>query len=241
MSIASTLHLRPADGDEPPRLDRRRRVLIVVALAVVAVVLVTWLVAFSSVFGVRTVEVRGTQVLTAAQVRAAAAIDGGSPLVRLDTGAVARRVDRIAEVSSAQVSTSFPSTVVITVVERQPVGYVRRSGRAVLVDRTGDQYRTLSSAPAGLPHFVVPAGTSARTTGGAVATVAAALPAALRKQVRSIEALDAKAITLVLTGDRVVRWGSAARSADKARVLPVLLRHDVAQVDVSDPDQPFTR
>jgi cell division protein FtsQ len=231
------------DGDEidPPRPDRRRVVLIVIAATVLVAVGATWLVAFSSAFGVRSVDVRGVHSLTADQVRTAADISHGTPLVRLDTVAIAQRVEKLADVESAKVSTSFPSTVVITIEERQPVGYVQTSGRDMLVDHTGDQYRAVSTVPAGLPKFVVPSGTSARTTGGAVATVAAALPAALRKQVKSIEALDPNAVTLVLTHSRVVRWGSAARSADKARLLPALLKHGTSQVDVTDPDQPFTR
>jgi cell division protein FtsQ len=237
----STTYLPDADADAPKRPDRRRTALVIVAGTVLVAVLATWLVAFSSVFGVHTVTVRGTSVLTAAQVRAAAALSDGTPLVRVDTIAVARRVEKLAEVASAQVSTSFPTTVVITVTERRPVGYVRVSGRTLLVDRTGDQYRSVRTVPAGLPKFVVPAGADARTTGGAVATVAAALPAALRRKVRSIQALDPNAITLVLTGDRVVRWGTAKRSPDKARLLPALLKHHTRQVDLSDPDQPFTR
>jgi cell division protein FtsQ len=239
----TTTHLRPPEADQQQhRPHRRRTALIVAAATVVVAAFVVWLVAFSSAFGVRTVQVRGTQVLTAAQVRAAAALGSGTPLVRVDTAAVTRRVEQLPEVASAQVRTSFPSTVVITVNERQPVGYVRRAGQDVLVDRTGDQYRTVPKAPAHLPRFVVPAGTDSQTTGGAVAVVAAALPVAVRADVRSIEALDRQAITLVLTRGRTVAWGSPARSADKARVLPVLLaRKHVAYVDVTNPDQPFTR
>lgn len=239
---STTTPLRPADEDDAPAGRNRRRVALVVGAATVVVaVLVAWLVAFSSVFGVRTIEVHGTHVLTAAQVRSAARVSHGTPLVRVDTEAVARRVEGLSDVASAQVHTSFPSTLVITVDERTPVGYVRVGSRYVLVDHTGDQYRSVAKRPAGLPHFVVPAGTDSRTTGGAVATVAGALPASLRAEVRSIEALDPRAITLVLTKDRVVQWGSADRSADKARVLPVLLRRGTQQVDVSNPDQPFTR
>jgi cell division protein FtsQ len=243
MSATTTFRRRGLDENDEAAApkDRRRRALLIMAAVVVAAVLITWLVAFSPVLGVGTVEVRGTHVLTAAQVRAAADISDGTPLVRLDTTAVTRRIERLAEVESAQVRTSFPSTVVITVEERTPVGYVRRGGRDVLVDRTGDQYRTVPAAPAGLPRFVVPAGTDSRTTGGAVATVAAALPAALLKKVASIEALDPRAISLVLRHGRVVAWGSAARSADKARILPTLLAQPGTQFDVSDPDQPFSR
>lgn len=234
----------PPDTAQQARrpLDRRRRiVLIAVAAAVVLAALITWLIAFSPVFGVRSIEVRGVQTLSADQVRAAARIGHGTPLVRVDTAGATRRIEQLPTVASAQVNTSFPSTVVITVVERQPVGYVKTNGRTMLVDRTGDQYRAVSHPPSGLPRFVVPKGTDAKTTGGAVATVAAALPAAIRAEVSSIQALDPNAITLVLTHDRLVHWGSAAHSVDKARVLPALLARGVDQVDVTNPNQPFTR
>jgi cell division protein FtsQ len=74
-----------------------------------------------------------------------------------------------------------------------------------------------------------------------VATVAADLPPSLLAPIASIQALDPQAITLVLSDDRVVRWGSVDRSADKARILPVLLAQPGQQYDVTDPDQPFVR
>jgi cell division protein FtsQ len=242
VSASSTTYLHAtSDGDEPPRRDRRRTIVIAIAAAVVIGVFLTWLVAFSSVFGVRTIEVHGTHVLTDEQVRAAADITDGTPLVRVDATAITKRVEKLAVVESAQVSTSFPSTVVITIEERVPVGYLLRSGHVRLVDHTGAEYRAVSAAPHGLPKFVVPSGSSARSTAEAVAAVAAALPAAVRKQVKSIEALDPDSITLVLTKDRLVRWGSADRTSDKARLLPALLKHHPSQVNLTDPDQPFTR
>jgi cell division protein FtsQ len=219
----------------------RRTVLIVVAALVALATVAVWVVAFSPVFGVRTVSVRGENAVTEQQIRAAANVPDGAPLVRLDTDAVARRVEAIDGISSVRVSTSFPSTLVISVVERTPVGVVKHDGRFVLVDRTGDQYRTVESAPEHLPVFVVPVGTDSRTTGGAVATVASALSAKLRAHVASIQALDPNAITLLLTDGRVVAWGSVERSAEKARILPVLLQQKGSQFDVTDPARPFSR
>ena len=240
--MSATTQLTPVEQKPSGRRpDRRRLVLIAVAAGVAVALFATWLVAFSSVFGVRTIEVRGNHALTSAQVRAAADIHNGTPLVRLDTRAVTRRVEQLPGVASAQVSTSFPSTVVITIEERIAVGYLQRAGRFQLLDRTGLAYRTVSSPPVGLPRFAVPAGPGARATAAAVAAVAAALPAHLRKHVSSIEALDPTSITLALTGGRVVSWGSADRTPDKARLLPTLLRHGVTSVDLTDPDQPFTR
>jgi cell division protein FtsQ len=226
---------------EPPRRDRRRTVFVVIAVTVVLAVVGTWLVAFSSVFGVRNVDVRGVHVLTADQVRAAADIKDGTPLVRLDTSAITKRVEQLPDVESAQVSTSFPSTVVIMVEERVAVGFVQRGGKVWLVDHTGALYRTVPNRPAGLPHFVLPTGAAQQSTAAAVAAVASALPRALEHEVRSIQALDPSAITLVLTRQRQVRWGSADRTAEKAAVLPALLRRPVTYVDLTDPDQPFTR
>ncbi len=230
-----------ADGDDTGRRWSRRTVLVAVAAAVVLVGAAVWVVAFSPVFGVRTVSVRGEQDVSEQRIVATADVPHGAPLARLDTDAIRRRVESLDGIVSARVSTSFPSTVVISVVERTAVGVVERGGKYVLVDRTGDQYRTVDSPPAHLPRFVVPVGTDARTTGGAVATVASALPAAIRARVRSIQALDPDAVTLLLTDGRVVSWGSVARSAEKARILPALLRQRGHQFDVTDPTRPFTR
>jgi len=97
----------------------------------------------------------------------------------------------------------------------------------------------VTARPVHLPLFEVPAG--ARGTGGAVATVAAALPPGVRARIASVQAIDPTAITLVLQNGRTVAWGSAARSTDKARVLPTLLGQPGDHFDVSNPDQPFVR
>lgn len=240
MSLTALRRERSAEPQARGGLPHRRLILSALALVVVGAVL-TWLVAFSSVLGVRTVTVHGTRTLSPAQVRQAAAIANGTPLVRLDKAAVRHRVETLPDVASATVTTSFPSTVVITVTERVAVGYVRSGGEVRLVDRTGDQYRSVPSAPKQLPRFVVSAGPNARATGAAVATVAAALPAQVRRDVDSIQALDPDAITLLMADGRVVRWGSADRSTEKARILPALLRRDGTQFDVTDPDLPFSR
>jgi cell division protein FtsQ len=220
---------------------KNRKLILGAAAVVLVVAILTWLVAFSSVFGVKNVTVRGTHTLSVDQVRAAAKIANGTPLVRLDEAGVEHRVEALPDIASAAISTSFPSTVVITVTERVAIGYVKKGSVFALVDKTGDQFRTTSATPKSLPLFMVPSGADSRTTGGAVATVAAALSPGLRAQVNSIQALDPDAITLLLNDQRVVRWGSADRSADKARILPTLLGRPGTQFDVTDPDQPFAR
>jgi cell division protein FtsQ len=227
------------------RLPRRwpgRTVAWIAAAVALVCLLAAWLVAFSPVLGVRTVTVRGTHLLSADAVRAAAAVHRGSPLIRLDTAAVAHRVEHLPEVGAVSVRVSYPGTVVITVAERVAVGYLPATGgRFVLVDRGGAQFRTVAARPAGLPLFDVPSGSQAVGTGRAVADVAAALSPTIRHRLASIQALDPGSVTLVLTDGRVVRWGSDDRNADKARVLAALLTQPGTQFDISDPDLPVAR
>ncbi len=225
----------PGDADAHAARRSARRVIAVVLLIGVLVV-GTWVVAFSPVLGAKRVLVRGAHVLSAAQVRAAAAVRPGAPLVRLDAGAVADRVDALPQVASAHVRVSYPSTVVITITERVAVGYLTAGGSAILVDKSGAQFRTVAAAPRGLPRFDIPSGARAVAAGQAVATVAAALTPALLAKLKSIKAGGPQAISLLLADGRTVRWGSADRSADKARVLPALLARPGTTFDVSDPD-----
>jgi cell division protein FtsQ len=233
----------PEDGAPPGarRGPSRRLLLIAAAAVVVLAALAVWLLAFSSVFGVRHVAVRGERTLSPAEVVAAAAVPDGTPLLRLNTAAVAARVRRLPEVASVSVRTRFPSTVDISVSERVAVGTVRNGRRWELVDRTGAAYTSVTVRPRGLPLLVVPLGSQHRAVYRAVASVAAQLPPSIRHRVRSVQALDADAITLLMRNGRVVHWGSAADTARKAQLLVPLLRRPSAVIDLSDPTQPFTR
>jgi cell division protein FtsQ len=243
MSVDTPRRVTPdaAQKSASGRIPHRKLILATI-VAVLVVALGVWVVAFSPAFGVRTVAVRGVHELSADQVRSVAHVAGGTPLVRLDTAAIRSRVVAMPDVAGATVTTSFPSTVTITVTERVGIGVVAAPGGGfMLVDKTGDQFRHVDHRPRHLPLFVVPNGTDARTTGGAVATVAAALPADVLARIASIQALDPSAITLVMRSGRIVRWGSPDRSVEKARVLVALLRQPGTQLDLTDPDQPFIR
>jgi cell division protein FtsQ len=222
-----------------PTLDpvpARRRYPIVIAGAVAFVLIAVWVVAFSPLLGVRTVTVSGTKAVTTAQVETAAAITSGTPLVRLDTGAVRKRVESLPGVASASVSVSYPSTVHIGIVERVAVGYLATGGSFTLVDRSGAQYEKVDSAPPGLPRFALPTGRGAQATGQAVTVVAAALSTSVLAQLNQISADTPQAITLTLRDGRTVAWGSDDRSRQKAALLPALLGQPGMHFDVSNPD-----
>jgi cell division protein FtsQ len=222
----------PPSGAPARPVRRRSRWRVALgALVVLAVIAgVGWVVLVSSVLGARTVDVRGEHLLTAQQVRAAAAIRDGAPLARLDTGAVRRRVEALPEVAAAKVDVSYPSTVTIDVTERVAVAVQKNaSGAPVLVDATGKAFRQVDAPPAGLPEITA----AQPDTLTACAQVAEALPAALRASIATIGAQTVNSITLTLADGRTVLWGSSADNAKKAALLPTLLSQPGDSFDIS--------
>lgn len=218
-------------------LFRARRWWYLVAAALVLALLV-WLIAFSSVLGVRSVNVVGARTLTPAEVRAVADIRGGTPLARLDTAAVSRRLRGLAPIRSVSVSASYPASVTIRITERTAVGYRPVDGGEVLVDGDNVAFRTVRTPPARLPRLLV-SGIDAPSA--AVAVVAAALPAKVAAKVSSIAAATQESVTLTLNDGRTVLWGGTDRSADKARLLSALLHQPGRYFDLSDPSSVISR
>ena len=236
--VSTSMPERVAQRDQS-----RRRTRLVVGLAlVVAMALVAgtgWLLLGSSTFGVETVDVTGVRRLGPDQVRAQAAIEGGTPLARLDTDGIVERVRRLPAVLTVEVTRDWPSTVVIAVTEREPAAVQARGRDWALVDRTGVVFGTVDRRPRRLPRVSAPV-TEGAPALRATLDVLDALPVQVRDQVREVRAASLEQVTLRLSRGRTVEWGSAERSARKAAVLTVLLTRKARVYDVSAPDSPTT-
>ena len=212
----------------------------VVALLSVAALVATavWAVWFSSLLAVERVEVEGTRRLSVAEVREVADVPDGVPLARLDLVAVELRVQSLAAVRSVDVSRRWPHSITVEVEERRPVAGVQIAGELRALDADGVVFGTPGDAE-GLPRLVTTTDASAEVLREGAA-VAAALPASLARLVDHVELHTVDEISLVLDDGRLVRWGSAERSDDKARVLTALLRQPGRVLDVTVPEQPTT-
>lgn len=195
-----------------------------------------WLVYGTSVLGVRQVDVVGTDSLTALQVQEAAAVRMAQPLAGADLARIRGRVEGLPAVSRAVVSRSWPSTIVIEVVERTPVAAVPRGKEFALIDVEGVAYRTVSRRPSGLPVAQLAAPGPADINTRSALTVLAALTAELREQLVSISVPAPAQVRLGLRRDRTVIWGDETQSETKARVATVLLERKGNTIDVSAPD-----
>jgi cell division protein FtsQ len=202
----------------------------------------TWALLGSSLLVVRHVEVTGNRLVPAAQVRAAARIRAGQPLARVNTTAIAHRVERIAAVQSATVGRSWPDTIVITVRERTPQLAVPARGGYDLVDSGGVTVRWAARQPAGMPVLSDPPAVL-RGNGGvrAAAVVLRQLPPALRTRIRSVSAPSATSVTLHLSGGVTVLWGGTGHAAQKWAELELLFKTHARSYDISDSSTAVTQ
>jgi cell division protein FtsQ len=207
---------------------------------------VGWALLGSSFLVVRTVRTTGSAV-PRALVLGAAGINRGTPLIRIDTRAVARRVEQITQVERARVTLSWPDAIVIWTKRRTAVFAVRARHGYDLVDSYGVVLRWMPDATAGLMTLRqpagrdVPAGQFRRDPAVlAAGAVVRKLPAWLRGRVSEVLAGGPANVTLILHGGIRVRWGSPGYGAAKASEVAILLRTRAGYYDVSDPDTAVT-
>jgi cell division protein FtsQ len=216
-------------------VSRKHAVLAAAAAVLVLTGCAGWVAGFTGILGVRSVVVHGTGAVPAGTVLAAAAVPAGTPLIRLDTAGISRRVGAIGGIRQARVSRSWPHTVRIDVVERTPLAVVPRGSALFLVDSDGVLFQQVSAVPPGLPRLVVARPGSTDQAMRAALVVIGSLAAPLRRAVQVVEAPTPDSVTLGLRDGRTVIWGGPQESAAKARVLGALLTRRGSSYDVSTP------
>jgi cell division protein FtsQ len=239
----------PAENGRRPRPRSRWRAAFFALAGLAIVAGAGWALLGNRVLVVRSVTVTGTHLLTPAQVTEAADVPRGTPLLRVDAGAVTRRVEAISQVASATVTKDWPDRLVIAVTERTPVMAVRMAGGGYdLLDQTGVIVRWAQARPAALPLLSTSL-PGAALHGSAEVTTAAAVLAELdpwlARQVTAVQAAKAaegaEQVTLDLRDGKTVQWGSPGDAAQKNRELAILLPGSAHEIDVSAPGTVVTR
>jgi cell division protein FtsQ len=252
---AGTAQARAA-GLRRPRRSTRWRMGFFALAATGILAAVAWALLGGRLFVVRSISVTGTHLVTQSQVIGAADVPLGTPLMNVDAGAVAKRVEAIRQVASATVTKDWPDHLAITVTERVPAISIKMAdGGYDQVDSTGVIVRWTRAKPVGLPVFQTSlAGSALRGDPGvaAVASVMGELQQWLAAQVVTVSAkpvltgdggtvVQAQQVTLVLRNGTTVAWGQPGDATQKNRELQIVLKNKVRDVDVSEPGTVVTR
>jgi cell division protein FtsQ len=222
--------------------QRPLRLLGYAAATLGVLVVLGWVVAFSPVLAVRSVEVVGVPDSQVAAIKGMAKVPMGEPMARVDGDAVAARVSELATLADVSIERSWPSTLVIHASPRQPFLVVKNpQGQLQVVDATGVAYAQVSTAPRGVP--TVNAASSAALSRDALATavsVVKVLPAAVQKRVTNVTVSSANLVTLRIGRTSIV-WGGVDEPERKLAIMTALLRSNPTLIDVSAPSTPVTR
>ncbi|TRW79147.1 FtsQ-type POTRA domain-containing protein [Mycolicibacterium sp. 018/SC-01/001] len=235
--------LGPAPSDTAT-LSRSRvrglKMLLWTTVTAVVVVGIGLLLYFTPIMSARTIVVVGLGAVTQDEVVAVAGVAPGTPLLQVDTDAVAEKVAEIRRVASARVQREYPSTLRITVVERVPVVVRDYPDGVHLFDKDGVDFAT-GPPPPGIPYLDVEnPGPDDPATKAALEVVTSLRPE-VASQVGRVSAPSVSAITLTLIDGRTVVWGTTDRTEEKALKLGALLTQPGKTYDVSSPDLPTVK
>lgn len=226
------------------RARKRRRsmwIALGIAISLIAFVIIG---AYSPLMALRSIEVTGTNRIPAAEIQAALGEQLGTPLPLIDFGKVKTELATFPLIRSFVTESRPPGTIVVRIVEREPVGLVATDSGYDLLDAAGVVIQSAPERPAGYPVIVADGGVGSEGFLSAAAVIAA-MPEGLYGQLDTVSAMTADDVTLGLAGGARVVWGNAERSEYKAVVLGALMvSHPVgsiAEYDVSSPDSAVLR
>lgn len=255
MSVVPRRHalalVRPTPVRPGLRLPSARSAAI--GAAVLCVLALSYVIAReTSIFAVRSVEVRGAPPDVAEAVESAAQRFVGESLLSLDGDALRSRLEALPSVISASYDRAFPSTLRIVVQPERPAAVVRAGTSSWIVS---ERSRVIGRVPHGhepaLPRVWLPsatvlaAGQTLRREQEALAVRALArLPEEFPLRVTAARERDGR-ITFVLAGRLELRLGDGERIPLKLAAAASVLgsispgeRASLAYLDVSLPERP---
>ncbi|WP_329592957.1 FtsQ-type POTRA domain-containing protein [Streptomyces sp. NBC_01005] len=238
----------PRPRPEERRLPSRRTLIVTGVLALLLVSGAVWALYGSSWLRAEQVRITGVDVLTPAEVEAAAAVPIGAPLISVDTDAIAARLrQKLPRIDSVDVVRSWPHGIGLKVTERQPVLLIEKGAKFIEVDAKGVRFATVDKSPGRVPLLELKPDQSAslRRFGSArlvreAVRVAGELPGGVAKDTEVVRVTSYDSISLQLTRGRTVIWGSGEGGPVKARVLTALMKAapKAGHFDVSAPTAP---
>lgn len=220
-----------------------KKIIAAVIAVVVALMLIFAAVAwFVPVFKVNSVVVTGATRTDTEQAEELSGINHGDNFFRIDATQAALAIAEMPWVSSVTVNRQFPSTVEITLTEREAAVFINRADGTHVIDTEG------LPVIIGTPPFgtVEVTGTSEDDPDvlPAVIEVINAIDAyqpELKKEIATVDAPDRFDILLRLNDGREIYWGSSENNHDKAVALSTVIKREGQRWNISSPSMVTVR
>jgi len=223
------------------RSRRRKAALFAAAGTVVTMGTLVAVGVYSPLLALETIEIDGTSRLDPEALHAAVEGQLDTPLALLDFDRITGELEAFPLIRSYVTETIPPDTLVIHVVEREPVGWLADGSGFDLVDPAGVVIESSTERAAGVPLIDTSGGDSDSAAFDAAVEVLVALPDSVLAQLDIVSARTRDDVRLTLAGGgAAIVWGSADDSEIKARTLAAALAQDypgVSEYNVSAPGQ----
>jgi len=232
---------------------RPARIAILGVLLVVSLAALLWIYTSTGVLNVKSVEVKGNEVLDADYLRSLSGITRDTHLLKMDVKAVESALLSEPYVAGVNISRRYPNTVVLGVTERQPTGVILQNGKYNLVDQEGMILESADARPPGLVEIkdlelvlLFPGMEISGMDFATVTSLLGSLPPALKEVATAVGLKGGGGLYLEGRGT-VVIYGEASDLSRKNVIALMALTGlvdryaAVEYIDVSFPDHPVLK
>lgn len=217
-----------------------------ISVASIATLMLTvTLLTLSPVLALKEVVVEGSTRVPAAEIEEALKDLYGEPLARIDSERVAQALKPLTLIQEFTTRIEPPNTLVVTIVERAPLGFIEKAGTFVVVDASGLELWSEPAAPEAFPRITASPVSDSEAFFASV-RVLSAVPPEVLSQIDTVSAKTLDNVRFSMKQSRhEVLWGSPDRSLEKARVLAASLnaagQAEPKLIDITTPDSVVIR
>lgn len=232
---------------ESPERKHRKLILIITAVVVLLSVAAVLVLSFTPLLAAKHIEVTGTSLVSKEQLTERLSPLEGTPLPRISEAKVQELVGEEPAIDELVVRAQMPDTLLVEVVEAQPVAILVEGDARYLVSSEGKKLKKLGKdAQYKLPAVAASERTENPESFELLTGVLSTIDSSVIEQISSATLTQADFVELSLPKKRTLIWGDAEKPALKNEVAKILLK-ELAEsqtppkvIDISNPDNPVT-
>lgn len=225
---------------------KRRKLLIIISVSIVVLSLVAVLIlSFSPLLAAKKIEVSGTKLTDAKKLTQSLEPLKGTPLPRISESKVQELIGEQPAIDSVVVKAQMPNTLVVEVIEADPVAILVDGDKQYLVSETGKKLRTLGKKDkTKLPKIKASNETKDPEKFKLLTSILSSVDQEVLKEVTTATLSKAGFAELALPKKRTLIWGDNSKSALKNQVAKIFVKElgdkDSAKttIDVTNPENP---